>query len=284
MKEFFSGCLEDKPDERDYDLCMALEYDRHLKLPDEFSVWTPPLENQESTQNCVAQSLAAIIECYYHKLIGCHEDFSVGYIYGNRIDDKRIGTGMYLRDACGIVAKYGDVQRDVWECLDEVPDVINEFNSVYESIKDKAWFPFSEYVSFLTPFQLQAYIYTYKLPAMINCDASKIYSGAGGRHAVICYGWNEKNQYLCQNSWGDSHPYPLLRFTDMYSKWGLIPMEVKYKDIKENEWYYNAIKEATEDGILNGYPDGTFRPDQQLTRAELSAFYQRLKKLIIDKK
>ena len=35
-------------------------------------------------------------------------------------------------------------------------------------------------------------------------------------------------------------------------------------------WAYNVINRMTEKGILNGYPDGTFKPDQHITRAEIS--------------
>ena len=44
-------------------------------------------------------------------------------------------------------------------------------------------------------------------------------------------------------------------------------VEVNLKDI-EGHWAENEIKEGVKKGILKGYPDGTFKPDEPLTRAE----------------
>lgn len=44
----------------------------------------------------------------------------------------------------------------------------------------------------------------------------------------------------------------------------------KFKDVNETDWFYEAVKYATENDIMKGYKDGTFRPDQPLTRAEIA--------------
>ena len=43
-----------------------------------------------------------------------------------------------------------------------------------------------------------------------------------------------------------------------------------YTDLPTNHWAYVAINEMTENGILTGYPDGTFAPDKTITRAEFA--------------
>jgi S-layer homology domain len=40
-----------------------------------------------------------------------------------------------------------------------------------------------------------------------------------------------------------------------------------YKDVPENYWAVPAIKEAYEMGFVQGYPDGSFRPQQPITKA-----------------
>ena len=56
--------------------------------------------------------------------------------------------------------------------------------------------------------------------------------------------------------------------------------EIKYadsyaSDVSANHWAAKAIAICTKLGWINGYPDGTFRPDQKITRAELMAMINR---------
>ena len=43
----------------------------------------------------------------------------------------------------------------------------------------------------------------------------------------------------------------------------------KFSDLDETYWAYEGISKLTEAGIIDGYPDGTFQPDGNITRAEL---------------
>lgn len=51
--------------------------------------------------------------------------------------------------------------------------------------------------------------------------------------------------------------------------------ENKFKDVSSDGERTQAILIANEYGIITGYPDGTFRPDQQITREEAMVMYQR---------
>ena len=44
----------------------------------------------------------------------------------------------------------------------------------------------------------------------------------------------------------------------------------EYTDVKDGDWYNNAISTLSNAGIVSGYPDGTFRPNAPITRAEMS--------------
>lgn len=50
---------------------------------------------------------------------------------------------------------------------------------------------------------------------------------------------------------------------------------MKFKDVPETHWAYKAIEELAEKGIINGYEDGTFKPDETVTRAELATMLDR---------
>ena len=45
--------------------------------------------------------------------------------------------------------------------------------------------------------------------------------------------------------------------------------EVTFTDIPDDAAYKEAVKKLVENGVLNGYPDGTFKPAGNLTRAEM---------------
>jgi len=62
---------------------------------------------------------------------------------------------------------------------------------------------------------------------------------------------------------------------------GTVKVKVSYKtaeapwsnpfgDVSENAWYYDAVRYVTENGLMNGYGDGRFVPNDNLTRAQLA--------------
>jgi len=56
--------------------------------------------------------------------------------------------------------------------------------------------------------------------------------------------------------------------------------EIKtFTDVPKNYWAREAIEYLATIGIISGYPDKTFKPDESLTRAELSAILVRAKEI-----
>ncbi len=49
------------------------------------------------------------------------------------------------------------------------------------------------------------------------------------------------------------------------------PAQAFYSDMNENHWAYQSIKFLTEVGVVVGYPDGTYKPDIPVTRAEFAS-------------
>ncbi len=43
-----------------------------------------------------------------------------------------------------------------------------------------------------------------------------------------------------------------------------------FSDIHPNDWYISIVETAKNHGIINGYPDGTFKPNDAINRAEIS--------------
>lgn len=49
-----------------------------------------------------------------------------------------------------------------------------------------------------------------------------------------------------------------------------------FKDVKDNHWANSSIEQASKRDLISGYTDGTFRPNNKVTRAEFAAFLSRL--------
>lgn len=56
-----------------------------------------------------------------------------------------------------------------------------------------------------------------------------------------------------------------------------------FNDIDSRVWYADTVGYAVEKGIVSGYPDGSFRPDQAITRAEFSSIASRFAQLTLEK-
>lgn len=68
----------------------------------------------------------------------------------------------------------------------------------------------------------------------------------------------------------------LFLFVFCFSLTGGVFAAQSFPDVSKSHWANDLIKEATEKGYLKGYPDGTFRPDEPITRAELTAIFSRV--------
>jgi hypothetical protein len=110
------GFIYTPEDERDYPICMAYDDDESIEIPKRYKTsFQPPYENQGSTGNCVAQTIANIMEVMWHNIYGKHDDFSVGFVYGNRYEGQSKGYGMNGYMACGNLCKDGNVKRSVFD-------------------------------------------------------------------------------------------------------------------------------------------------------------------------
>jgi hypothetical protein len=48
------------------------------------------------------------------------------------------------------------------------------------------------------------------------------------------------------------------------------PARPSFSDVQSGHWAYGYIEAAVAHGVLSGYPDGTFRPDANVTRAQVA--------------
>ena len=60
---------------------------------------------------------------------------------------------------------------------------------------------------------------------------------------------------------------------------GDTPSAQSFPDVSGSAWYAGAVSALAAQGILNGYPDGTFRPDRPASRAEVAVLLMRVLEL-----
>ena len=48
-------------------------------------------------------------------------------------------------------------------------------------------------------------------------------------------------------------------------------------------WYFNSTNKMIKAGYVNGYPDGTFKPNKDVTRAEAVSLINRVKERAVNK-
>ena len=300
--------LVSPPDDRDYTICRAAEISAEPVIPADFEVWQPPVENQGSTGNCVAQSLANIMECIAHEYGEEHRDYSVGFIYG--APENTASVGMYPREACEILIKRGDALREEYESYLENPSCKSLWKSkVTDEIKEAAASrKVMAYIRLHTKEEMQAFMVKYNLPVLITAPTwAYNRSSKTGRHATVCYGWISEETFkadpkkyndwvesdvgyedlLFTNSWGTSwhggDGRGACKFENIEEIWGIVPMEkIKLTDI-ENCWAKEDIEYLIELGLIKGYEDNTFRPDAPITRAEMATMLARAVRYLADK-
>ena len=276
-----SGFIYTPKDLRDYPICMAYDDAEEIEIPKQYKTsFQPPYADQVSS-NCVAQTIANIMEVMWHKVYGRHDDFSVGFTYGNRYKGQFKGEGMTGYLACGNLCKDGNVKASVFESENEVPDIIKKvkaFKEAHPEWKELAYIPKS-YIRTNSTNEVKKFILKYDIPVMAVCDVNDFWIG-GGLHAMALYGWN-RDKAIMQNSWGEKHKAKIveLDFDKILEFWLILPYSVMdFKDIHEAHWAYNDIAKCVEKEIVLGYPDGSFKPDKEMTRAEATAIIYRMLK------
>ncbi len=123
-----------------------------------------------------------------------------------------------------------------------------------------------------------------------NAELSALYSEvyAGKEPAPEGGRWLEHKAYL-EGSGGKFMPNGELtraqaatlfaRITSMLG-FGKFDEDKKYKtdftDVEGSEWFANAVGYVQKEGLISGYPDGSFMPDKTITRAEFATIISRL--------
>lgn len=55
-----------------------------------------------------------------------------------------------------------------------------------------------------------------------------------------------------------------------------VDIEANFKDIQENDWFYQAVINSAKGGVISGYTDKTFQPQKNITRFEAISLLSKL--------
>lgn len=275
-----SGFIYAPEDKRDYPVAMAYEDAEDIVIPESFTTSFQPPYAKQISGNCVAQSIANIMEVMYYHMVNRHEDFSVGFVYGNRDEYEYQGSGMTGYLACNHLVKDGNVKSEVFDNIGEAPSIIkkvNEFKEQFPNWKQLTYVP-ACYVRTKSANEVKKFILKYDIPVMAVVN-TKHFWWSGGLHAMALYGWNG-DMAIMQNSWGkDKKPIVEVAFDDIEEFWLITPFSLEeFTDLSDDHWAYVDMLKCIESKIMLGYPDNTIRPNEEITRAEFCSMLYRMAK------
>ena len=274
------------------------------KLPPTFRLWDSPVKNQLSKYTCVAHALASAVEILQHYDTGSREIISTSWFYGYRESDDYQQEGMYISEALEMARKVGGVPKSL------MPDNLGykESQKLIQGMKDSCLsvagnYRIKNYAS-IEKYNIMSSMYENNAPVIIGMvvydsflyvdstgilpvpkDTEEIHGG----HAVLCVGWttiNDEVYLVIKNSWGEDwgdNGYAYMKLSDdmpiyeMYIIYDEANHPLFLTDIA-GHWCEEDAKLAIRCGIINGYEDETFKPDNNITRGEMASIVAKLLK------
>ncbi len=93
-----------------------------------------------------------------------------------------------------------------------------------------------------------------------------------GFHQEASINWLQQNGVVQGYSDGTFQPdKPVNRAEFLKMLYGTMGMDIfdssvklPFSDVPKYEWYTKYVKQAYKDGVINGYPDGTFKPENEI--------------------
>lgn len=298
------GYVPSPPDPRDYSIAAFLPaHVDALTFPDEYRVpETTPVHNQGNVGQCVAFSLVTIKELQELRERGRLEHYSTNYVYGNRRPTDHQGEGMVPREALDALRADGVPSEDAFAAALEGIRVPLSYGQVafLRDYHSAAWSRLTEggkpqrvatYARATTPEEIKAALmhlgaclvaiavhesfFTTGRDGIVPPPAGEVRGG----HAMTLVGWrqiNGKTHWVVQNSWGDGwgdggfcylpEDHPL---REVWSVTDLVTTR-EFSDVEPDRWSLARISQVHRAGLMQGYPDGSFRPAAPVTREELA--------------
>ncbi len=232
---------------------------------------------------CVSMALSGIAQSWYKKVTGKVIEMSSGYIaaYSRPAAPRVNSQGVDTVDALTAFITQGtcpsyefDYNGHVYQCWIEAEKAKaqDKIKTIIKPIKGFKSVNFAD-----RDYKL---VNTMKILTKTNLPMIATYNDGGENHTVPVIGvdgdrliiLNSRGKKLGNNGVMTIPIAPLkylfeIEYSDMIVK---ELGDINFKDVKENDWFYNAVEYAYKNGLMKGKSEDTFEPNATLTRAELA--------------
>lgn len=293
------GCLKDEYDPRDY--VFNEEPAGAVSYPVGFQLEPMPIKNQQTISSCVAHACATIKEIQEYYETGIKKQFSVGWLYGYRLPNHYQGEGMYAKDALAMLVNYGNVlYNDFPENFEysKIKTLVN--NRKTDCLAKAKQYRTNSYAVVSTTSAAKNAIYNLHTPLLITIDVYESFydidhsgivpnksGGYAGSHALVIVGWTKignTEYYVVQNSWGEDwgdNGYCYIKPSNsiidkIYLTTDKENVKTSFTDVPSNHWAHEYIDKCVKAGLISGYTDGSFKPSNTITRAEICTMFAKM--------
>jgi len=308
-KDFIPGLHKDPPDPRDW---LYSKVRAAVPLPKKFcwDLTSLPVRDQGNWGTCAGHAGAQCKELYTWNKRQKSMRYSPRFLYTlcKQHDELPEGTeGTTLRALAKVMTEYGVCEEDLMPYMPSYKDLYNPSAKMLENAKLHV---IKGYARCQTQQELkQALIeqgpvvfglqltHTFIEDAKNGVVPEKYGGLLIGGHAMTLIGYDdEKGWYIILNSWGikppvtdnkglNYIPYSYMHATlkdfgnapILQDAWAILQRDIPFQDIW-GHWAQADIEKATEAGLLAGFPDGTFRPEAPVTRAQMAVLLNKLAK------
>lgn len=283
MKRYY-GVIPEPSYVRDFELD-AVCGSSDVELPKEYAL---PVEkvikvkNQLETYGCVSFAITSALEYRLSNELGSYVELSPGYIYGNPdCRDGYDGKGMYDSTAVAGVKKCGVVENKHFDIIGEMTE-IQTLVEERADLKDLAYKIVKGYIALNYADkkkrlrEIKRALYEYQIPLV-----AVSYDFFGESHAIIIYGWNDKDEFLFQNSWGEEYKNKgrsIIPFAHINASYLFLTedLSLSFEDVKETDWFYDEVKHGVFSGLISGTSKTEFSPYEYLIRGDAAVILARL--------
>ena len=212
--------------------------------------------------------------------------FSETFNFGALRKDALAINGMIHSEALKMQTEIGSVSKDIFDVVLGMPEIYNEIQKISGLFEEAKKWRFANYVKLNNgdtktgrqkDLEIKDALTKYDVPLFAISPHH-----FGGSHAIAIIGWDDNSDsYIIKNSWGESYgdkgnaKIPKSKIREVYL---LLyePIKLPFTDVKEDDWFYDYVKQAYLSGIINGKTETTFEPNMNITRAEAAAMISRL--------